>query len=347
MSSLNSRERMLRAASRQPVDRPPLWVMRQAGRYLPEYRALKQKYTFVQLVQNPELAAQVTLQPLKRFDLDAAILFSDILVIPEAMGMPYAFRDGGGISMDWSFQSESDLDRLSTAKVEEALDYVFKTLSLLRSELQGNKALIGFSGSPWTLATYMVEGASSKNFTRIKTLLYTRPELLHRLLEKISEAVLSYLRLQIEAGADLIQIFDSWGGILAADQFEIFSARYMRKIVAELNHQVPVIVFSKGSQHSLAALQQTQADILGFDWTADLPQMHSALYPKQGVQGNLDPALLSTNPQTVRRETGRLLQSMDGRQGFIFNLGHGILPDAGIDCMEALLQSVTEFRYSR
>jgi len=227
---MTSRERFLAALNCQILDRPPIWVMRQAGRYLPEYRALKEKHSFLELAQTPELALEVTMQPLRRFALDAAILFSDILVIPEAMGQGYHFRDQGGIGMDYRLEGETDIDKLSTSGVEEKLDYVAKALSLIKSELHGQRALLGFGGSPWTLATYMVEGGSSKNFETIKELFYANRPVFEKLMDKLCEVLIQYFKMQAAHGADAIQIFDSWGGIIAGPDYEYASLKWIRKI---------------------------------------------------------------------------------------------------------------------
>ena len=343
-SPLSPRERFLAACHNQPLDRPPIWVMRQAGRYLPEYRELKTRHSFHQLVQTPQLACEVTLQPLRRYALDAAILFSDILVIPEALGQPYHFRDKGGIEMEFALHTDEDVARLSAQGIEDRLAYVPAALKLIRQHIGQERALIGFGGSPWTLATYMIEGQSSKEYQKSRLWYYTERERFDALLEVITQGLITYFQMQIDAGADVIQIFDSWGGVLAANAFEQASTRWITRIIQALGAQVPVIVFSKGMHEHTQALVDTGAQILGVTWTADLARVRDALPPQVGVQGNLDPALLDTSPALVRAEAQRLLESMRGRTGWIFNLGHGIQPTAKPEVMDALVQTVTQWR---
>lgn len=341
---MNSRERFLAACACQPLERPPLWVMRQAGRYLPEYRALKAKSSFLEMVKTPALAAEVSLQPLRRFALDAAILFSDILVIPEALGQPYRFRDEGGIAMDFRLEQAEQVERLAPATaVPERLHYVAETLAILKKELRGEKALLGFGGSPWTLACYMVEGGSSDDFGRIKQLFYTSRATFDALLEKLTAALLAYFQLQISAGADAIQIFDTWGGVLAGRDYEEASLRWIRRIIAGLPRDFPVILFSKGTAASLADQAFSGARVLSLDTSCDLPAARRSLPANLAVQGNLDPALLQTHPDAVRAQASALLEAMRGTTGHIFNLGHGIAPSAKIECMEALVDTVTRW----
>ena len=349
---MTSRERFLAACACQPLDRPPVWIMRQAGRYLPEYRELKAKHGFLGMVKTPELAAEVTLQPVRRFALDAAILFSDILVIPEALGQPYRFRDKGGIAMEFSIGNRADIERLAPAEsVPGRLAYVAETLRNLKGELAGEKALLGFGGSPWTLATYMVEGGSSEDFARIKGLFYTDRPAFDALLEKLVSALISYFRMQIEAGADAIQIFDSWGGIIAGDDYEAASLQWIRRIVSALPAGFPVILFAKGTAAHVRAQAAAGVRVLSMDWTVNLAAAREEARASSGgrfapvaVQGNLDPVLLNTTPEIVRRETTRLLESMRGKPGHIFNLGHGILPEAKLECVEALVGAVTSWK---
>lgn len=341
---MTSRERFLSACACEPLDRPPLWVMRQAGRYLPEYRELKAKSSFLEMVKTPSLAAEVTLQPLRRFALDAAILFSDILVIPEALGQPYRFRDQGGIAMDYRIESRTDVENLASAgAVSERLQYVTETLAILKTELAGKKALLGFGGSPWTLATYMVEGGSSEDFERIKHLFYTDSTLFGALMEKLTGALIEYFRMQIAAGVDAIQIFDSWGGSLAGHDYEAASLRWIRQIIAALPRDFPVILFAKGTHAQLTDQAFSGAKVLSLDWTANLAVARRNLPANVAVQGNMDPVILQTTPAVVRRQATRLLEAMRGARGHIFNLGHGIAPSARIDCMEALVDTVTRW----
>jgi uroporphyrinogen decarboxylase len=342
---MTSRERFLAACACTPLDRPPLWIMRQAGRYLPEYRALKAQSSFLEMVRTPDLAAEVTLQPLRRFALDAAILFSDILVIPEALGQGYHFREEGGIGMEYRLDTRAQIDALAPAEaVLEKLNYVALTLEKLRTGLAGQKALLGFGGSPWTLATYMVEGGSSDDFNRIKVLFYTDRPAFDALLEKLTTALVVYFQMQIRAGADAIQIFDSWGGIIAGADYEAASLKWIRRIIAALPKDFPVILYAKGTAPHVTDQAFSGARVLSVDWTSDLSIVRRTLPANVAVQGNLDPVLLNTTPEIVRRESGRLLESMRGSAGHIFNLGHGIMPSAKIECVQALVDTVTNWR---
>lgn len=320
--------------------------MRQAGRYLPEYRALKAQSSFVHMVQTPALAAEVTLQPLRRFPgLDAAILFSDILVIPEALGQPYAFRDGGGIEMARRISTRADIEALApVAAVPDKLAYVADTLALLKKSLGDTKMLLGFGGSPWTLATYMVEGGSSDDFERIKLLFYTDRGTFDALLEKLTESLIAYFRMQIAAGADAIQVFDSWGGLIAGPDYEAASLKWIRRIVAALPADFPVILYAKGTAPHLIDQAFTGVRAISVDWTNDLSIVRRTLPANVAVQGNLDPVLMQTTPEIVAREAARLLESMRGTAGHVFNLGHGITPQAKIECMQALIDTITTWR---
>jgi uroporphyrinogen decarboxylase len=339
----NGRQRFLAACSCRPVDRPPVWLMRQAGRALPEYRALKEKHSFLELVRTPELAAEVTLQPVRRFDFDAAILFSDILIVAEAMGQNYHFRETGGIGMDHTLASPADIERLDENAVGERLQYVAGALPIIKRALGGRTALLGFAGSPWTLANFMLEGGSSREYTRAKELYFSDPRSFSRLMEKLSTAIIALLQMQIDAGVDAIQIFDSLGGLLPHNLFETASARWIGKIVEALRGQVPVIVFSKGTHGNWDALLRTGAQVLGIDWTVPLRVVKARLPEGVGLQGNLDPFLLTTTPQIVAAETSRILREMRGRHGHIFNLGHGVPPNAKLENLESLANTVKNF----
>ncbi len=340
---ISSRQRFLLACQCQPLDRPPIWIMRQAGRYLPEYRALKKRYSFLQLAQTPELALEVTLQPLKRFPLDAAILFSDILVIPEAMGQSYAFRDKGGIQMEFAVQTKDQLDQLSSVDIPQKLAYVDQTLRLLKSQLADEKALLGFAGSPWTLATYMIEGGSSPDLSIAKELFYSDRTLFNQLLEKITTALVDYLKMQIKAGVDAIQIFDSWGGTLSGNDYEEASLKWIRTLITEVNSTIPIILYAKGTYPQFQSQLSSGAKVISLDWTVDLEQTRDIAPNNIALQGNLDPVILNTTPEIVEREASKLLKKMKGKPGYIFNLGHGIQPTAKIECMEALITTVTNF----
>ena len=324
--------------------------MRQAGRALPEYRALKEKHSFLELVQTAELAAEVTLQPVRRFGFDAAILFSDILVIPEAMGQSYWFRDTGGIAMDFAVRSQTDIEKLSVAGVVEKLFYVDKALRIVRKEVGDQTALIGFAGSPWTLATFMMEGGSAEKYTHALQLFRKEPKVFFALMEKLTAAVTEYLKMQIEAGADVLQIFDSHGGLLAPMEFREASARWMREIICNLAPNVsrpapPVIAFSLGTHGNWDDLIGIGASVLGIDWQFPLADARRLLPAGIGLQGNLAPALLSAaTPDTVATESKKLLEEMRERKGYIFNLGHGVPPDAKLENIAALVETVKKFK---
>lgn len=343
---MNSHTRVLQALHCQPLERPPIWVMRQAGRFLPEYRALKSKSSFLEMVRTPAMAAEVTLMPLRRFPgIDAAILFSDILVIPEALGQGYAFRDGGGIEMAYRIDSRAQVEALSPAEaISDRLAYVADALKLVKAELSGTKALLGFGGSPWTLATYMVQGGSSADFERIKLLFYSDRSIFEMLMEKITAALIVYFRMQIEAGADAIQIFDSWGGIIAGRDYGAASLRWIRRIVAALPEGFPVILYGRGTAAHLSMQASSGVRAVSIDWTSNISHVRAQLPQNVAVQGNLDPFLMQTTPEIVTRQATRLLESMRDTSGHIFNLGHGITPLAKIECMDALVDTVVNWR---
>ena len=342
-------DRFLRALLRQEVDRTPVWIMRQAGRYLPEYRKLRAEAgSFMDLATNPELACEVTLQPLRRFPLDAAILFSDILTIPDAMGLGLYFVTGEGPKFERPVRDAAAIAALAVPDPEERLSYVTDAVRKIRQELAGTVPLIGFSGSPWTLATYMVEGGSSRNFARTKALCYTDPRAAHELLDKLAQAVTAYLNAQIAAGAQAVQIFDSWGGALGFEAFQEFSLRYMAQIVDGLKREqdgqrVPVILFSKGCNTQLEALAATGADALGVDWTISLQEARQRVGRQVALQGNLDPSVLLAPPAQIRTEAERVLDSFGPGPGHIFNLGHGITPEVPPEHLGALIEHVQAY----
>jgi len=340
--AMTNRDRFLRACRCQAVDRPPIWLMRQAGRVLPEYRALKEKHSFLELVRTPEMATEVTLQPIRRFGFDAAILFSDILVIPEALGQPYEFVEGGGIEME-PLRTAAEIDALDPAAVRERLDYVAKALRLIKQELKGETALIGFAGSPWTLANFMLQGGGAKEYTKAKALFYSDRGLFDHLLQKLTVAITDYLQMQIEAGAEVVQIFDSLGGLTTDHAFRDTSARWITEIIRSLNGAVPVIVFSKGTHGNWNDLVDTGAQIVGVDWTVRLSEVRARLPENVGVQGNFDPFLLTTTPQVVEAEAKLLLREMRGSLGHIFNLGHGVPPASKLENVEMLVNTVRSF----
>ena len=339
---------LLRALLRQKVDRTPVWIMRQAGRYLPEYLKTRAAAgSFMDLCQTPELACEVTLQPLRRFNLDAAIIFSDILTIPDVMGLKLFFVAGEGPKFEHPIRTAEDIRKLPSPDVNESLGYVMDAISLTRRELDGKVPLIGFSGSPWTLATYMIEGGSSKTFSKAKKLIYQDPEIAHQLLEKLAATVTDYLNAQIEAGAQAVQIFDTWGGALSAQAYQDFSLRYMKQIVSGLKREnegrrVPVILFSKGCSTQLEGLADTGCDALGVDWTISLGEARNRVGDRVALQGNLDPSVLLANRKVIRREVSETLNSFGQGDGHVFNLGHGITPDVDPDHLTALISAVWE-----
>ncbi len=326
-------DRFLRALLRQPVDATPVWMMRQAGRYLPEYRAVRAKAgDFMSVCTNPQLACEVTLQPLERFPLDAAILFSDILTIPDAMGLGLYFEEGEGPRFRKPADTAQAIEALPVIDTAQDLPYVLDAVRLIRRELNDSVPLIGFSGSPWTLATYMIEGGSSKDFTKIKTLLYSNPELLHVLLEKLASSVINYLNAQIEAGAQAVQIFDTWGGALSDRAYREFSLQYMEKIVSGLTReaegrQVPVILFTKNGGGWLEAIADSGCHAIGVDWTQDIGAARQRVGQQVALQGNMDPAVLRAPVQVIENEVATILKRYGTGEGHVFNLGHGITPD--------------------
>ena len=342
-------DRFIKALLRQPVDRTPVWMMRQAGRYLPEYRATRaQAGDFMSLCKNTELACEVTLQPLERFQLDAAILFSDILTIPDAMGLGLYFSEGEGPKFRKPVRTEADIESLQVINTATDLSYVTDAVSMIRRELNGRVPLIGFSGSPWTLATYMIEGQSSRDFARAKTMLYTQPELMHQLLDKLALSVIDYLNAQIRAGAQVVQIFDTWGGALSHAAYQEFSLAYMDKIVRGLithidGREVPVILFTKGGGHWLEAIADTGCHCLGLDWTVDIGSARSRVGDRVALQGNMDPALLRADGAIIEKEVASIMQSYGSGTGHIFNLGHGITPDIDPDNVKVFIDAVANF----
>lgn len=345
-------DRLIRALLRQETDRTPAWIMRQAGRYLPEYRATRERAgNFLALCKTPELACEVTLQPLQRFaQLDAAILFSDILTIPDAMGLGLTMEEGIGPRFTRPLQSFSDAHKLGIPDPEDELGYVMDAVRLIRAELDGRVPLIGFAGSPWTLASYMIEGSGKHEFKRIKTWLYDQPEAMDQLLALLADAVAAYLNAQIKAGVQAVQIFDTWGGILSTPAFARFSLAPMQRILDQLQRDVagqriPVIVFTKGGGLWLEQLAATGADALGCDWSCDLSAARQRVGDKVALQGNLDPAVLLCQPATIRQEVHAVLNSYGPGPGHVFNLGHGITPDVPPEHLGEALRAVHAFRH--
>jgi uroporphyrinogen decarboxylase len=342
-------DRFLKALMRQPVDRTPVWMMRQAGRYLPEYRAVRaQAGDFMSLCKNTELACEVTLQPLERYEMDAAILFSDILTIPDAMGLGLYFETGEGPKFRKPVRAEADIERLEVINTASDLSYVTDAVTMIRRELNGRVPLIGFSGSPWTLATYMIEGQSSRDFARAKTMLYTQPELMHQLLEKLSLSVIDYLNAQIRAGAQVVQIFDTWGGALSHAAYAEFSLAYMQKIVDGLishhdGRDVPVILFTKGGGLWLEKMADTGCHALGLDWSTDIAAAKGRVGDRVALQGNMDPAVLRADPAVIESQVEAILKGFGDGPGHIFNLGHGITPDINPDHVKVFVDAVHKF----
>ncbi|WP_020681969.1 uroporphyrinogen decarboxylase [Marinobacterium rhizophilum] len=341
-------DRFLRALMREPVDVTPVWMMRQAGRYLPEYRASRAHAgDFLSLCKNRELACEVTLQPLERFDLDAAILFSDILTIPDAMGLGLYFETGEGPRFRKVIRTEADVAALPVPNAASDLDYVMAAVREIRGALGGRVPLIGFSGSPWTLATYMVEGGSSKDFRHIKQMMYSTPEVLHALLDKLAQSVTNYLNEQILAGAQAVQIFDTWGGVLSGPMYREFSLNYMQKICAGLlreheGRRVPVILFTKNGGQWLESIADAGADALGLDWTCDIHDARRRVGDRVALQGNMDPSVLYAPAARIRAEVETILEGFGPGTGHVFNLGHGIHQFADPDKARVFVDAVHE-----
>lgn len=341
-------DRFLRALLKQPVDTTPIWIMRQAGRYLPEYRATRQQAgSFMDLCKNPELACEVTIQPLERYALDAAILFSDILTIPDAMGLGLYFSEGEGPRFTHPVKTLADIEKIGIPDPEGELLYVMDAVRTIRRELDGRVPLIGFTGSPWTLATYMVEGGSSKEFAKVKGMLYDNPAALHLLLDKLADSIILYLNAQIAAGAQAAMIFDTWGGTLTPATYREFSLRYMQKIVDGVQREsegrrVPVILFTKGGAQWLEAMADTGCDALGLDWTINIAEARTRVGDKVALQGNMDPCVLYASPDVIRQQVAGILASYGQGSGHVFNLGHGIHQHINPDHVGVLVDAVHE-----
>ena len=339
-------DRLLRALLRQPVDVTPVWIMRQAGRYLPEYRAVREQAgDFKTLCTTPELACEVTLQPLRRFPLDAAILFSDILTIPDAMGLELYFTEGEGPQFRKPVRTAADVDALPVPDPEVELRYVMDAVRLVRRELNGKVPLIGFAGSPWTLATYMVEGGGSKDFGLVKRMMFDQPALMHRLLDVLADAVTAYLNAQVAAGAQALMLFDTWGGVLSPRDYRAFSLQYMERIVRGLTREhegrrVPVILFTKNGGQWLEVMAATGCDALGVDWTTDLGDARMRVGNSVALQGNMDPSVLYASAERIRHEVGTILESYGNGSGHVFNLGHGIHQHADPERVAVVVDAV-------
>ncbi|MFV0605992.1 MAG: uroporphyrinogen decarboxylase [Niabella sp.] len=336
---------LIKALLGEQTERTPVWMMRQAGRYLPEYIKLREKYSFFERCQTPELACEITLQPVDIIGVDAAILFSDILVVPQAMGMEVQLVEKLGPLLPQPIKTESDLNRLREPDVNEGLGYVFDAIKLIKQELNGRVPLIGFAGAPWTLLCYMVQGKGSKTFDEAKAFCYQQPQLAHQLLQKITDTTIAYLKGQVAAGADAIQLFDSWGGLLGKKDFEIFSLYYIRQIVNALKDEIPVIVFAKGAWNSLPEMAATGTHGLGIDWCIEPHTAKQLAGPSVTLQGNFDPAKLLAPVSGIKKEVKEMLQAF-GKERYIANLGHGILPNVPVDHAKAFVEAVKEFKWS-
>lgn len=339
--NLSSKHRFIAASKCKKMQRPPVWLMRQAGRCLPEYRLLKKRYSFLDLVRTPELAAAITIQPLHRFDFDAAIIFSDILVLAEAMGLSYRFIEGGGVLMDKRLENLEQIKCLDVTLVNERLAYVSEAIQLVRRYMKDEKALIGFAGSPWTLANFMLEGGSSSAVTRAWWLYQNEPLIYQRLIEKLVQATVCFLKLQINSGVNVIQIFDSLAELIPTDKYMDVSGKWINYILRQMPHTTS-IVFVKGTRYFLSSLSSLEANVLGIDASIQLRDVAEKLRKDVAVQGNLDPGLLLSSPIAVETATRRLINSMQGRPGYIFNLGHGVPANAKIECIKALVNAVMQ-----
>lgn len=340
----------INALLKKPTQKTPVWIMRQAGRYLPEYRATRSGAGgFLNLCKSPELACEVTMQPIDRFDLDAAILFSDILTIPDAMGLGLYFTEGVGPRFKKPLDTLTSIENLVKPDVGTELKYVFDAVSLIKTDLKDKVPLIGFTGSPWTLAAYMVEGGSSKNFAKVKGLMYENPKHLHMLLDTLADTIIDYLNAQIEAGADSVMIFDTWGGLLNKESYENFSLRYMKKIVDGIKREfagkkIPVTLFTKGGSMWLEQIANTGCDGVALDWTVELSDAQRRIGSKVALQGNLDPNVLFATPEVIVTEVNKVMSQFKGDTGHVFNLGHGITPDVNPDNLKVLIDAVHNYK---
>ena len=346
MSKSLQNDSLIRALLRQKTDHTPVWIMRQAGRYLPEYRAIRQQEKdFTKLYKRPELVTEITLQPVKRFPLDAAIIFSDILIVPEAMGMTLRFNEGVGPHFDSTIRTSDDIATLQSPPCTESMPWLRQAIQQTQAELAGRIPLIGFAGSPWTITTYMVEGTAKNNFRNIKTMLYQQPDVLHALIDAVVPIVSDCLNMQIEAGVDCVMLFDSWGGILARPQYDAFSLQPMQKIIQNLIRQhdgrtIPCILFTKGGGNYLEMMADTQCDALGLDWTCSIGQARKRVGNRVALQGNLDPDALTADDAFIQGEVQRILREFGPHNGHVFNLGHGITPNINPDKVAVLVDAV-------
>jgi uroporphyrinogen decarboxylase len=334
---------ILRAARGEKVERTPVWLMRQAGRILPEYRVIRQSLSgFKELVETPELAAEVTIQPVDILGVDAAIIFSDILVVPEAMGLEYQMIENKGPYFEKTIQTLADLEKINVPDVEDSLHYVLEAIKITKKELNNRVPLIGFAGAPWTIFSYMIEGQGSKTFSKAKKMLYTDKELSHQLLEKITQTTIKYLQAQIKAGADIVQIFDSWAGILSHEQYLEFGMKYVSRICEAIN-EVPVTVFAKGAYFARKEMGKLNCNTIGLDWNMDIQESRELIGKDKTLQGNLDPCMLYSDFDTIKLETSKMLSSF-GPNRHIANLGHGVYPDVHPDKVRCFVDTVKEFK---
>jgi uroporphyrinogen decarboxylase len=344
-SDLSSRERFLKACAREKQVAPPAWVMRQAGRYLPEYRELRARHDFLSMVRTPEIAAEVTCQPVRRFDMDVAVIFSDILVPPAAMGLDVQFKDGEGPSLAPPVRTMQDVERLHDFVASETTAFVGEAIRRVRAELGDSKAILGFCGAPWTTASYAIEGGSSRDFQNAKRLLHSEPETFDRLCTRLVDNLVPYLAMQVEAGADAVQIFDSWGGALDAATWRHAVLPHTSRLVAGARKLgVPVILYVNGAAHLLQAMAGAGADVIGIDWRVSAAEAIKHVGARHAIQGNLDPALLFASPDVVERETNRVLDEFAAQEGYVFNLGSGILPGTPVESMEAVFHAIAARR---
>lgn len=337
---------LLKILRGNPSNRTPIWIMRQAGRYLPEYKKLRQKTgDFLQLCKTPELACKTTLMPIARFDLDAAIIFSDILVVPEAMGMPLKFEENKGPIFDKPIKTEKDFNNLQFPPLEENLAFTLKAIELTKLELNNSIPLIGFCGSPWTLACYMIEGGTSKNFEKIFRMMYDQPNLLLKILDKLTSILTEYLKLQLKYGADVLMIFDTWGGILPYPRYREFSLEFNQKIISSLNQlNIPNIFFSKGAFNHIDDIVKANPSCIGIDWMSSLENAQKIVGNKSAIQGNLDPSILLSEGTVVKEETKKMLDQVNAGTRYVVNLGHGITPDAKPKNVEILIETVRNYK---
>lgn len=335
--------RFLKACRREPVDTTPVWIMRQAGRYLPEYRKVRERADFLTMCKTPELAAEVTIQPVDRLGVDAAILFSDILILVEAMGLPLDFHEQRGPVLHYTVTDQASVDKLRIPDPAETVSFLLETIKILRRELAGRVPLIGFAGAPFTVASYMIEGKTSKQFVEIKSVMFREPQIMRRLLDKVTQATTEYINAQIEAGAQAIQLFDSWAGQLAPRDFKDFAMDYARQVISGLNRDdVPIIYFAQGNPAVLDLAKQAGSDVVGVDWRIEIGKAWEILAPDVAVQGNLDPTCLFLPPEGIRERVKEIIDQVGGRPGHIFNLGHGILPPTPVENAIALVEAVHE-----